>query len=228
MLVDLPTAAIEQVQRGALLLLHETLNDMLVEMQPKWQASDMEFATMMGWDYEEIILEPVENENFYEGYRTSLLEAPRYKYPNVACMCGQAGPGPGTELYDHQEIYRLPLVVEVMVKASPDEGETVCNKRAERMADAALMCMTRDPTLGGVVSGWITAPTVRLTELTSRKDREGTGKSQRASYGSTWYWQGARLEFAVRKEASWSRSTSTGAIEPFRTASYEGLDFDQA
>ena len=165
-------------------------------------------------------------ENFHEGFRPSLINAPVEGYPNLAVMAYRATPGPGTELYDHQEKYRVTLVIETMVKAMSEEGEEVCNHRAQRMVQAVHTCLMANQTLGGIVSGFDGTPTVSVTELFTRKDRGGDASSAgtRTSYGPHWYWQGGRMEYAVRKEASLPTSHGTN----FRSApTYEGLSVDQ-
>lgn len=193
LLVDISTAGLEQIQRATLTQLFHGLNDTLVLVQAAWDPSDEQLDELRGLDYVPTVLEPVASENFYEGFRPSLISAPITNYPNVAVMAYTATPGPGTELYDHQEKYRLSLVVEGMVKASPDEGEEACNRRAQRMAEAINAVITADATLGGTVSGLDATPTIRIAELFTRKEK--------SNYGDHWFWQGCRLEYAVRKEA---------------------------
>lgn len=227
LLVDTPNAALEEIQRAALLVLADTLNDAIGLVEAAWADSDQSFAERMGRAYTPVVLERVQPENFHEGYRPSLINAPVEQYPNVAAMAYRATPGPGTELYDHQEKYRVALVIEMMVKAmSDDGGEEVCNHRAQRMVQALHTCLMANQTLGGIVSGFDGTPTVSVTELFTRKDRGGDPSSAgtRTSYGPHWFWQGGRLEYAVRKEASLPTTHGTN----FRSApTYEGLSVDQ-
>jgi hypothetical protein len=142
-------------------------------------------------------------------------------------MALRAMPGPGSDSYDHQESYRIPLVIECMVKAMPQPASkdlndasalaaaALVNQRAHRMVEAINACMMRNTTLGGLVSGFAGAPTTSVTEMFTRKEK--------TAYGPHWFWQGGRLEYAVRKEAA---MPSHGSI--FRSVQREGLDIDQA
>lgn len=227
LLVDTPSMGLEEIQRAALLVLADTLNEALPLVEAAWAPSDLSFATRMGILYVPTLLELVVPENFVEGYRPSLIDAPIERYPNVASMAYRATPGSGAELYDHQESYRAALTIECMVKATLEEGEAVCNRRAHRMVQAVHTCLMANETLGGIVSGFGGAPTASVTELFTRKDRGGDASSRgtRTSYGPHWFWQGGRLEYAVRKEAVTPASHGLN----FPTApTYEGLEIDQA
>jgi len=224
LLVDTPSAGLEEIQRSAFFVLFDTLNVAIAKVNDAWVASDESFALHTGRPFVPVLTEAVLPDNFIEGHRPSLIEAPIDNYPNVSVMAYRASPGPGSELYDHQEKYRVNLVVETMVKATEEEGESVCNSRAKRMVQAVNTCLMDNPTLGGVVSGFDGTPTVSVTELFTRKDRGGDASSRgaRAAYGPSWFWQGGRLEYVVRKEAVMPTHGND-----FRAPTYEGLSVDQ-
>lgn len=192
-LVDTVSVGLEQIQRAAFMQLFAKLNACLGTVQAAWETSDERFAQVTGREYVPTLLESVEPENFHDGSRPSLIGAPIEKYPNVSVMCYRGTPAPGTDQWDHQDIYRTNLVIETMVKAGPEEGEEVCNRRAHRMVEAAHFALVSDKTLGGVISGFDGTPTTSVSELFTRKERSHVGPH--------WFWQGGRLEFAVRKEA---------------------------
>lgn len=225
-IIGTPSTGSEQIQRAALYVLHKTINEAIGLVQAAWVASDTEHATVFGNTYIPTILEPIQNKNFHEGHRPSLINAPVDRYPNVAVMAYRATPAPGTDLFDHQENYRVSLAVEVMVKAMSEEGEEVCNRRAHRLVDAVHVSLMANTTLGGLVSGFDGTPTTSVTELFTRKDRGGNDSGQRGArtaYGPEWFWQGGRLEYAVRKEAAMPSHENH-----FRNApTYSSLGIDQ-
>lgn len=226
--VDLPGAGLEVIQRGAFTVLYKQLNTFIGECEAAWEQSDLDFAEMTGVNYVPTTLERVEPENFHAGHTPSLIGAPVDQYPNVVAMCYRATPGPGTEQYDHQSKYRASLIVETMVRGIPDPpnndlnspeslaAAAMVNSRAQRMVEAVHVCLMANPTLGGVVSGFDGDPTSSVTELFTRKEK--------TAYGPHWYWQGGRIEYAVRKEASLASTHGPN----FRSATYEGLEIDQA
>lgn len=225
LLVDTPNAGMPEIQRAAFFVLFDTLNDALVLVEQSWATSDQSFSDRTGRPFVPTTLEPVEDDNFHEGLDPSLIQAPIEKFPNCSVLAYRATPGPGAALLDHQEVYRVSLTIEAMVKATPEEGVDICNRRCNRMVQAVHTCLMANQTLGGIVSGFDGTPTINVTEMFTRKDRGGDASSRgtRTSYGPEWLWQGARLEYAVRKEASMPSHGSN-----FRSApTYEGLSVDQ-
>lgn len=188
-LVHSPTIGLERVAREALIILIDTLNTELSFQDSEWADLDADLAERRGLDYTPIVCEPVELQNFYLGHQPSLLTAPVEKYPNVSVMADRAGSAP-TDL-DHEEAYQLRLYIEIMAKSVTSEEEV--NARVQRMADAVNVCMVSNDKLRGTVNGFEEAPTISVTEVFVRKER--------AEYGDKFMWQGARLEYVVRKEA---------------------------
>lgn len=207
-IISLPIIGIEPIQRAAFKQLYEGLNGALAQMALFMDFSDQEIATLRGQVYEPTVLEPVTPENFYEGHRPSLINAAIDKYPNCSVMANQATPA-ALDLIDQADAYRCNLFVEVMAKTT--DSEEVVNRRVQRMAEAVNITMMTDQSLGGVVTAFDGPPVVVVGDVFVRKEK--------TSYGAEWLWQGARLEYAVRKEAA--RPSSNGAVLP-------AFDIDQA
>jgi len=214
LMVNDPLAGLEEIQRQAFYMLFDNLNTRINEISTRMQISDQDFADHTGQPYVETIVEEVEPQNFYEGHRPSLISAAVESYPNCAVWVVRATPGTGSEAFDHQTVYRNLVYVEVMVKSIEDEGEV--NRRLLRTTEAVNVVMTADKTLGGTVSGFDGEPLISISDVFTRKER--------TAYGPHWFWQGARLEYAVRKEAV--LPSSAGSV--FRAGPPVGLDIDQA
>lgn len=207
-IINLPTIGIEAIQRAAFKQLFDGLNGALAQMAMFMDTSDQEIALLTGREYVPTALEPVALTNFYEGHRPSLINAAIEKYPNCSVMANQATPAT-LDLIDQADAYRCNLFVEIMAKTT-DSEETV-NRRVQRMAEAVNITLMADQSLGGVVTSFDSPPVVVVGDVFVRKEK--------TSYGAEWLWQGARLEYAVRKEAS--RPSSNGAFLP-------AFDIDQA
>jgi len=213
LLVDTVTEGMEQIQRVVLYALMQELNPALVRVAAAWSASDMNLAALRDVDYAPTTLQSVLPMNFYDGHRPSLIGASIEKYPNVAVIISRATVAPESSQYDHQSCYRVPCLVELMVKATQEEGEEVCNRRAHRMVEAAHAVILANETLGGLVSGFEAEPTGSTTQLFTRKEQ--------SHHGPEWLWQGGRIECVYRKESS-RGSTFRGV------PSLEVLGIDQA
>lgn len=194
LLVSTPLIGLEQIERAAFTLLVEKLNDALAEMESFMAQSDEDVATLLGRPHTATVLEPIELDNFHEGHRPSLIDAPVDAYPNISVMAVRAVPSPDDAAFDQLSSYRDVLFIEMMARANPDEGEVVVNRRIKRMAEAVNGVLMGDQSLKGVVTGFESAPTLNISDVFTRKER--------TSYGQHWYWQGGRLEYTVRKEAS--------------------------
>lgn len=220
-LINNSNFGMEEVQRAILLQIFEVLPVALAEQESFGNDQDAVFFAALGRDMIETTLEPIAPENFYVGHVPSLIHAPVDSYPNVAVIVPQTTPASGTESIDQGEAYRNAVFVDVMCKSLTDEQEV--NRRIIRTTEAVNRCVMRDQTLGGIVTaGFESAPQALIGDVFTRREK--------TSYGQHWFWQGARLEYAVRKE-SVNPPASTGSI--FRTASepqpaWAGADFDQA
>jgi hypothetical protein len=191
-MITAPLIGMGDVQRAALLQIFDSLNSVALEVNQAYAADDEFTATRLSREYVPVTIEPVTNENFYEGHHPSLIEAAIDRYPCCSAWAMRATPAAGSAASDHTTIYNDLLYVEVIAKAI--EGETMVNLRIQRMAEAVNICLMKDPTLGGRVSGLLSDPTIILSDVQIRREK--------VRYGDSWYWQAARLEYAVRKDAS--------------------------
>lgn len=205
-----PLIGLEEVQRAAFLLLFDGLNDVIAEMDAMWEGSDQALANHMSVPYVPVEVEQIAATNFYEGHRPSLIQAPVENYPNISVWAVRATAGPEHPLLDHQDVWNVLLYVEIMCKSMTDEG--IVNKRIVRTTEAANLVMQADPSLGGMVSGFGGAVSPSLSDVFTR--RENT------SYGANWYWQGARLEYVVRKDSVLLESNQGS---DFRASAQPGL-----
>lgn len=215
-LVAQPTIGLEEVQRQAFFVLFDNLNETLEIIGSYWDTKDQEFAQHTGREYVQTILEPIQPGNFVEGHAPSLINAPIDRYPNCSVMAYQTTPGAGHAAFDQIDVYRNVLYVDVMVRS--DRSEEEVNRRIHRLVEATNIVLQQHETLNGIVSGHEDGPSITLGDVFTKKER--------TAYGPHWFWQGARLTYAVRKEAQIpSASASSGSI--FRTQ-YPDADIDQA
>lgn len=192
-LVD-PGFGLEEVATGALYLLMDGLNEELEEIEAFKAPADEALADRRGVEYVPVTLEQVEDENFHLGHVPSLIEdsTPLDSYPALSVMAYRAGPA-GTDAGDHYAEYKDSMYVELLVKASPSEGEEVCDKRAWRTADAVHNVIMRDRTLMGAVYEVGDSPTCLVSEVFVRPSNPSEG------HGEDWFWQAARIEYGVNK-----------------------------
>jgi hypothetical protein len=198
----------EQIQRAGFLQLFTDLNPVLAEIEEFMVTSDQAFAAATARPYVATELEPVAADNFHEGHTPSLISAPITDFPNCCVWVTRAAPAPGSEQYDHQTGWLQNLTVECMAKSETSEAEV--DRRIKRMAEAVNVALTSDLTLGGVIHELETPPTVIWGDVFTRKER--------TAYGPHWFWQGVRMEYPVRKEATM----------PTASGEFAGLDIDQA
>lgn len=190
MVVDLSqNTNLEGIGRAAFVMLHDGLNDEIAAQNTLWASRDTAFFAEIGRGPRVIELEPVKNDNFVIGHKPSLMNAPITAYPNVTVMAYQAAPIAG-QGFDHEDNYNVRLFVELMVKSERDEEEV--NARTHRMADAVVNVLSADRTLGGTVTEMATPATVELSDVFIRAEERGRG--------TRWFWQGARLDYIVRKD----------------------------
>lgn len=197
---------LEQIQREAFFVLFDGLNDAIDQVQADMEDSDQDFATKTGRDYEELTIEHVESSEFYEGHRPSLVSSPIENYPNCSVWASSARVSDESEYMDHTDIFLNELYVEVMVKATPTEAESVVNRRCIRTAEAAHFCLLNNPSLNGIVTAFTAMPTVNLSEVFKRQESTG--------YGEEWYWQAARLDYLILKEANKPSNSSINLDYP--------------
>lgn len=206
-----PTVGIEQLQRALFFTIFDKLNNALSQVEAFMAISDQEVAERTQRQFFPTALEHVTPENFYEGHRPSLIKAPIERYPNVSVIGTRAAPSPDNAALDQMTSYTHSLVVEAMVKSEVSEEEV--SRRVNRTLEAINLCVFGDQSLQGTVTGLDNAPTLMISDVFTRKER--------TSYGPHWFWQGARISYAVRKE---SVVTTAPAGSFFRN----GLAIDQA
>ena len=197
----------EQIQRAIFFTLFENLNDSIALIESYMHTSDQEFADRTNRLVALTTIEPVDPEDFHEGHVPSLISAPIDNYPNVAVISVRSSPAAASDQLDQQDAYLDQIAVEVMVKSITGESEV--DRRLKRTAEAVHLTLKARQTLGGTISGLDSMPTVVWGDVFTRKES--------TSYGPHWFWQGARLEYAIRKNAVRAEANAGGVF-----------DFDQA
>lgn len=215
-LVQEPILGIEIIQQEILLLMAENLNGAVVQVNDFMAPRDQQFAARLGRPYVPVTVESVAADNFVDGHRPSLIDAPITNYPNCSVWVVRTTPTPESAMLDQLSAHRNLVYIEVMVKSEASEEEV--NRRMIRMVEGVNLVVMSHQTVGGVVHGLDSDPAVTISEVFTRKER--------SAYGPHWFWQGARLEYAVRKEAV-HPSSSSGSI--FRAAGVgnSGIDYSQ-
>jgi len=179
----------ELIQRQALLVLFNDLNNMITQMNDTWAEEDDEFWSALSRGNQEWFVEEIADENFYAGNIPSLIDAPIDNYPNIATICYTATPPISTD--DDGELYNNLLAIEVMVKSINSEQEV--NSRIMKTLDAihlTFMDSLENRTLYNTVPR-LNAPRQAVGDVFVRRER--------TSVGERWYWQGGVLEYVVNK-----------------------------
>lgn len=176
----------EKIQRAALLILFNELNDKIDELEEEWNSADQDFYAAMDKVDPGFYVEHIPSDNFHAGTRTNILSKPRDYYPNVCCIAYTASPLGTSD--DFGEGYFVNLLVEVMVKA--DSGEQETNSRLMKTKEAiseVFKANFSNRTLGNLVPD-IGVPAETTGDVfTTKKDNK------------TWYWQGGTLTYSVYK-----------------------------
>lgn len=198
-LIDTPLVGLEDVQRAAFYVFFEGLNNALVEIAAYWLTRDQEFDTRVGTSLSPISLETVPVSNFHEGHKPSLIKGTPADYPNIAVFATRADPGPENSSLDQMDQWADSLLVEIMVKAL---DEDTVNRRVHRMAEAAVLCIRRNKTLGGAVSDMSVMPRVNISDVSAvRSPSSAGGYKGQGGTGDRYIWQGASLNFGVLKDS---------------------------
>lgn len=179
----------ELIQREAILVLFNDLNNMILSMSGNWQSEDQEYWSALNRGNQSWFVETIEDFNFYAGNIPSLINAPIDNYPNVSAICYIANPPGSTD--DHGEFYNNVLAIEVMVKSVNSEEEV--NSRIQKTLDAihlTFMDSNDNRTLNNTIPR-LNAPRQTIGDVFIRKER--------TNYGEKWYWQGGVLEYIVNK-----------------------------
>lgn len=179
----------EKIQRQAIIVLFNHLNDKIAEMTSTWNIEDDEYWAALNRGDEQWFVEPIADENFHAGTIPSLINAPIDNYPNICTICYIANP-PGTN-DDEGELYSNILAVEVMVKSIISEEEV--NSRIQKTLDAVhltFMDNLQNRNLNNSILS-LNAPRQTVGEVFIRNEK--------TSHGTKWFWQGGSLEYTVNK-----------------------------
>jgi hypothetical protein len=209
-LIKTSLVGLEDVQRAAFYVFFEGMNNALDEIENYWTERDVIFDQMTGKDISPSLLERITPENFHEGHKPSLINGNPDRYPNVAVFATQAGPSPQDQGLDHEDSWLDTLIVEVMVKAPAlnlndmsGDNEVLCNRRIQRTTEAAVLCLRRNPSLGGAMDGYTAAPQIIISDLFAmRSPSQGGAYSGEIPAGSRYVWQGSQITFRIQKEST--------------------------
>ncbi len=218
-LVGTPTVGLEDLQRAAFFVFYENFNNILLEVQAYWLPRDRIFDHRTGRTTAGITLEPIKGNNFHEGHKPSLVKSGPEAYPNIAVFANQGVPSSESGQFDQMQSWSDSMLVEIMVKGA---DEDVVNRRIQRTAEAAILCIRQNPTLGGACTGMEEAPSLAISDVFAIH-----GDARDEGTGARLIWQGAQITWSIRKDSI--TPPPTGSI--FRNASsfdYSQADFDQS
>jgi hypothetical protein len=189
----------EQIARAMLLQLVANLPTAITTEANDWTQRDVDLEAVLQQGITlPITVEQIATNRMYLGHRPSLIEAPVDFYPNLAVMVDGSAAGPDLGL-DQVFSMRDTAFIEVMVKAGPYDqddhsgvGEDLVNRRIQRTVNAVVNVFDTGPrTLGGLVQEIPDPASVRISDVFVRRDEK--------SRGPRWFWQGARIDYAVSK-----------------------------
>lgn len=190
---------LEKIQRSALLLLFDHINDAIDAQETDWIARDVDFYGHLGRPAPDFSIEAIPPENFYPGHIPSLLDAADNgeldKYPNLSAIAYLARPQGWSD--DNADAYAETLAIEIMTKSRKSEEEV--NTRTQRTIEAAHSVLLSEegrslPTKYGdeyLVPRLSTPPVVTIGDVFI----VGIGGDPT----DRWFWQGGRLEYTVDK-----------------------------
>jgi hypothetical protein len=179
---------LELIQRETCLILFQELNNEIEAQQALWVERDKEWNKLTGLDIKSTQLEHIKPENFHPGHRPSLIEKlPKPNYPNISVMA-YAG-RPTNIAIDQASNFSTRVDIELMVKSERSEGEV--DRRAHRTTEAIHQVLARNENLNGLSLGWENDPIVQITDIFSRRESQGAGK--------TWYWQASRITYSLTR-----------------------------
>jgi len=191
---------LEQVQRSAKAQIMKYLPEITKQLQSVWDERDEEYCELINVAYSKVKIPNVDKQNFYTGIKPSLLLAPVQMWPSITVWCHDSKASMfQADQYDTND---AKLGIEVLCNAGPinkeklhlKEGillEQQLDSQIQRLTDAVLMCIKKDPALGGVIHGAIEKPANVTTSLPWSRQDEQT---------SNWYiFQGKLCEYTVQK-----------------------------
>jgi hypothetical protein len=192
-LLDTPLVGLEDLQRNAFYVLFEGLNNALSQIEDYWKDRDTEFDTVTGRTTAPTTLEQFSPDNFHEGHKPSLIRGTPDKYPNVAVFAMSASPSAESAQFDHFDSWSTLVLIEIMVKG---DDEDLVNRRIQRTTEAAIVCLRKNPTLGGAVTGFESSPEIDISDVFALKANPSNG-----GYGDRLIWQGSAVQWRVRKDS---------------------------
>lgn len=204
-LLETSLVGLEDIQRAAFLVFWEGINNALIEIAAYWEPRDQALDAIRGTAIAPTPLEEIENENFHEGHKPSLVKGSPESYPNIAVFGMQADPSAEDSRYDQIDSWIAQILVEVMVKGT---DEITTNRRIQRNVEAAVLCIRRNPNLGGAVYGLNTRPSIVISDLFAvRSPSQGGAYKNQADAegnrtGARYLWQGAQIRFRVQKDSA--------------------------
>jgi hypothetical protein len=205
-LIDTPLVGLEDIQRAAFYVMFESLNNALTEIEAYWTPRDAEYKERTGLNLAAVTLEPVENQNFYEGHIPSLIRGTPDDYPNCAVMATRAAPSSESSRFDQMNSWNDSVLIEIMVKA---EHETWVNRRCHRTAEAVVLSITRNENLGGAVNGIMAPPSIDIGDVFAvRSPGSGGAYKGQDGDGARYVWQGASIKFQIQKDSAQPSSGS--------------------
>jgi len=184
----------EAIQREALRVLFNHLNDKIIEMRPIWALEDDEFWSSLNRGQSGWTIETINDENFYPGTIPSLVGAEPDKYPNVCTIAYLGSPTNSDD--DTGDMYNIRLAIEVMVKS---DNEVEINTRIQKTLDAihlVFMETLENRTLNNTVPG-LNSPTKSIGNVFEAREFGSTG--------DTWFWQGGIIEYNVDKYVNFDK-----------------------
>lgn len=211
-LLKTPTVGLEDLQRTVFYMFVGGMNNALDAVSEYWEPRDQLYDEKMGTHYAPTTLEWIPCDNFHEGHKPSLVNGLPEIYPNLSVFAMQATPAAEDPALDEYNAWLDNLLVEIMVKGL-EEVET--NRRVQRTAEAAVLCLRRNLNLGGATHGIVEAPSVVISDLFAvRSISQGGAYPGEAASGGRYVWQGAQINFRVQKDAVLPRGS-----EPFADSS---------
>jgi len=184
--------ATHEIQRDALVVLFDNLNDKIADLTPAWVARDTADYARLGRPAPGFTYEPVADINFYPGHVPSLINAPVERYPNVSTIAYQADPKRSSD--DWGENYTVLLNIEIMCKSLKSEEEV--NSRIQNLLEAAHLVMMdsmNNQTLENTIPKLL-MPRQTIGDVFVRRHEK--------SRGDIWFWQGGALTYPVDKFVS--------------------------
>lgn len=184
--VDIDT---EKIQREAILILFDNLNDKIDDLEEDWNTRDSDFFNRMNQVSPDWSVEHIADDNFHSGTLAQLMSRPISDYPNCCAIAYVADPTGSDD--DEGEIYQIRLAVEVMVKSEVSEQEV--NSRIKKTVEAVQR----------VFKDGFENRTLNHTVSELGRPRETTGDVFKVvKDNKVWFWQGGSLEYPVIKYVS--------------------------